>query len=120
MATECSDLVNGLDCKLQNNQVISNQACRFRNFFLGPIPELFSVGFLAHFLEMPKIMSTQLTLRYFTAFQEMSEFLSAQTQTWHSWHGAQKKVPESAGLVRGSGSSFGPDLIFKSGPKHQI
>ena len=34
-------------------------------------------------------------------------------------NGAQKKVPESGGLVGGSGPSFGPDLIFKSGQKHQ-
>ena len=44
-------------------------------------------------------MSTQLTLRHFMAFQEMFEKMYAQTQTWHSWNGAQKKVPESAGLV---------------------
>ena len=29
-------------------------------------------------------MSTQLTQRYFMAFQEMLENMSAQTQTWHS------------------------------------
>ena len=34
-------------------------------------------------------------------------------------NGAQKKVPESAGLVRGFRAKFGPDLIFKSGQKHQ-
>ena len=33
--------------------------------------------------------------------------------------GPEKKVPESAGLVGGSGSSFGPDLIFKPGQNHQ-
>ena len=38
-------LVNGLECRLQNSQVISGQACRFRNFFLGHIPELFSTFF---------------------------------------------------------------------------
>ena len=54
-----------------------NQASRFWNFFLGPIPELFSAS------------------------------------------GAQKKVPESGGLAGGFGPSFGPDLIFKSGQKHQ-
>ena len=62
-----------------------NQASRFRNFCLGPIPELFSATFSSHFQEMPKIMSTQLTLRYFSHFQEMLENMSAQTQTWHSW-----------------------------------
>ena len=30
-------LVNGLQCRLQDSKVISNQACRFQNFFLGPI-----------------------------------------------------------------------------------
>ena len=80
-----------------------NQACRFRNFFLGPIPELFSASFSSHFLEIGKIMSTQLTLHYFSHFQEMLENMSAQTQTWHSRLriGAQKKVPESASLVGG-------------------
>ena len=73
MAKGCSDLVNGLECRLQNSQVISNQACRFRNFFLGPIPEFSFERFLPNNREMPKIMSTQLTLRYFTAFQEMHE-----------------------------------------------
>ena len=34
--------------------------------------------------------------------------------------GPDKKVPESAGLVGGSGPSFGPDLIFKSGQEHNI
>ena len=32
-------------------------------------------------------------------------------------NGAQKKVPESAGLVGGPRPSFGLDLIFKPGPK---
>ena len=58
-------MVNGLECRLQNSQVISNQACRFRNFFLGPIPELFSASFSPHFQEIQKIMSTQLTLHFF-------------------------------------------------------
>ena len=34
-------------------------------------------------------------------------------------NGAHKKVPESAGLVGGSGPSFGQDLIFKLGPNHE-
>ena len=42
-------------------------------FFLGPIPELFPANILLHFQEMPKIMSTQLTLRYCWHFQEMLE-----------------------------------------------
>ena len=35
MAKGCS-VVNGLDCRLQNSQVISKQVCRFRNFVCGP------------------------------------------------------------------------------------
>ena len=31
----------GLECRLEYSQAISNQACRFRNFFLNPIAELF-------------------------------------------------------------------------------
>ena len=50
-----------------------NQPCRFRNFFLGPIPELCSARFSSHFQEIPKIMSTQLALCYFWHFQEMLE-----------------------------------------------
>ena len=42
-------------------------------FFLGPISERFPAVFLLHFLEMPKIMSTQLTLRYLWHFQDMLE-----------------------------------------------
>ena len=63
----------------------SNQASRFRNFFLGPIPELFSASCSSHFQEIGKIMSTQLTRHCFLHFQEMLEIMSAQTQTWHSW-----------------------------------
>ena len=37
MAKGCSDLNNGLECRLQNSRVISNQASRFRNFVLGPV-----------------------------------------------------------------------------------
>ena len=33
-------MVNGLECRLQNSQVISSQACKFRFVFLGPIPDL--------------------------------------------------------------------------------
>ena len=42
-------LVNGLECRPHDSQFIPNQACRFRNFFLGPIPELFSARFSPHF-----------------------------------------------------------------------
>ena len=78
-------LVNGLECRLQDSQVIPSQACSFRNFFLGPIPELFSARFSSHVQEMSKIMSTLLTLHYLVYFQEMHEIMSAKTQTWHSW-----------------------------------
>ena len=117
-----------------------SQACRFRNFFLGPIPELFSARFSPHFQEIRKIMSNPLTRHYFSHFQEMHEILSAQTQTWHSWtKNLQKKVPEwgpekSSGIGRpgwgfqakfwpspdfqvGPRPSFGPALIFKSDQK---
>ena len=62
-----------------------SQACRFRNFFLGPIPELFSASCSSHFQEIPQIMSTQLTQHYFLHFQELHEIMSTKTQTWHSW-----------------------------------
>ena len=39
----------GRECRLENSQVISNQACRFWNCFLGPIPELFSAIVVAAF-----------------------------------------------------------------------
>ena len=68
-------LVNGLECRLQDSQVIPSQACRFRNFFLGPIPELFSARFSPHFQEIAQIMSTPLTLRYFWHFQEVNEIV---------------------------------------------
>ena len=149
-------MVNGLECRLQNSQVISDQACRFRNFFLGPIPELFSASVSSHFQEIGKIMSTQLTRHYFLHFQELHEIMStnktdlaflakpgmpslglSRQNLWYfqempqisSAHrgrhyllnflemrrktcrkkfrnGAQKKVPESAGLVGGSGPSL--------------
>ena len=76
MAKGCSDLVNGWDCRLQKSQVISNQARRFQKFFLGPIPEPFSATFSSHFLEMRR-----------------------KTCRKKFRNGAQKKVPESAGLV---------------------
>ena len=44
----------GWACRLQNSQVSSNQACGFRNFLLGPIPELFSVTCFAAFPGTPK------------------------------------------------------------------
>ena len=78
--------------------------------FSGPIPELFSARFSSHFQEIAKIMSTPLTRRNFGHFQEIAKIMSTKTQTWHSWrsrNGAQKKVPESAGLVGGSGPLVG-------------
>ena len=41
MANGCCDFVNGLECRLEYSQASSHQACRFWNFFLGPIPDLF-------------------------------------------------------------------------------
>ena len=127
-------LGNGLECRSQDSQVIPNQACRFQNFFLGPIPELFSRSCSSHLQEIQEIMSSPLTRRNLWHFQEMPQISSGQrgrhylldflkmrrkTCRRKLWNGAQKKVPESAGLVGGSGPSFGPDLIFKSGQKHQ-
>ena len=45
-------LVNGLECRLRDSQVIPNLARRFRNFFLGPILELFSTRNLPHFQDI--------------------------------------------------------------------
>ena len=108
-------LVNGLECRLQDSQVISNQACRFRNFFLGPIPELVSASFSSPFQDIPQV-STQLTQHYLLHLQETQQIMSTKTLTWHSWKceeklGPEKKVPESAGLV----GVFGP-LVEGSGP----
>ena len=65
-----------------------SQACRFRNFFLGPIPELFSARFSPHFQEIPQIMSTPLTRRNLRHFQEIQQIMSTKSQTWHSWEAA--------------------------------
>ena len=81
----------------------ANQARRFRNFFLGPILELFSASCSSHFHEIPQIMSTPLTRRNLLHFQETQQIISTRTQTWHSWRS----------LVGGSKPSFGPALIFK-------
>ena len=51
-AKRCSDLVNGLECRLQNTQVIFNQAPKFQNFFLDPNPELFPASLSSHFQEI--------------------------------------------------------------------
>ena len=85
-------LVNGLECRLQDSQVIPNQAHRFRNFCLGPIPELFSARVSPHFQEIPKIMSTPLTQHYFLHFQEIHKIMSAKIQTWHSWRSQECQV----------------------------
>ena len=55
-----------------------------RNFFLGPIPELFSASFSSYFQEIKK-MSTPLTRHYFLHFQKIQKIISTKTQTWHSW-----------------------------------
>ena len=89
-------MVNGLECRSQDSQVIPNQACRFRNFFLGPIPELFSASVSSHFQEIGKIMSTQLTRHYFLHFQELHEIMSTKTQTWHSWLKCGKTLAEKS------------------------
>ena len=62
-----------------------SQACRFRNFFLGPIPELCCASCSSHFQEIPQIMSTPLTRRNLLHFQGTQQIMSTRTQTWHSW-----------------------------------
>ena len=92
-------LVNGLECRLQDSQVIPSQACSFRNFFLGPIPELLSARNSSHFQEMPKIMSTQLSQHYFLHFQELHKIMLTKTQTWHSWlESDEKRAEKSSGM----------------------
>ena len=68
-----------------------------------------------HFLEMPKKSSGQRGRHYFLNFLEMRRKMCRKKFR----NGTQKKVPESAGLVGGPRSSFGPDLIFKSDQNHQ-
>ena len=69
-----------------------SQACRFRNFFLGPIPELCSARNLPHFQEMSQIMSTPLTQRNLKHFQEIQQIMSTRTKTWHSWRSQECQV----------------------------
>ena len=87
-----------------------SQACR---------PGMPSLGscrhYLLNFLGMLQISSGQRGRHYLNNFLEMRR----KTCRKKFRNGPQKKVPESAGLVGGSGLSFGPDLIFKSGPNHQ-
>ena len=71
-----------------------NQASRFRNFFLGPIPKLFSASCSPHIQEIQKIMSNPLTRRFF---------------------GISRKCMKLCRLK----PRLGLDLIFKSGQNHQ-
>ena len=84
----------------------------------GTSPGMRSLGscrhYLLSFLETHKISSGQRGRHYFGNFPEMRR----KTCRKKFRNGAQKKVPESAGLVGGPKPSFGPALIFKSGPKH--
>ena len=80
-------------------------------FFLAPFRN-YSSGRLSrhnfmHFLELRKIMSGQQGRHCFSQFLEMRR----KTFRKKFRNGAQKKVPESAGLVGGSGS-----LVGGSGP----
>ena len=79
-------------------------------------PGMPSLGFcqrnFKHFLEMQKIMLGQLGRHYFLNFLEMRRTTCRKKFR----NGAQKKVPESAGLVGGPKPSFSLALIFKSDP----
>ena len=85
-----------------------------------PPPEMPSLGFCRHyfvkFLEMRKIMLGQRGRHYFGNFLEMRR----KTCRKKFRNGAQKKVPESAGLVGGPGPSLGPALTLKSGPSQVL
>ena len=106
-------LVHGLEYRLQDSHVFSNQPCRFQNFFLAPIPELCSASFSSDFQKIQKIMSTQLT-QHFLTFLEMQKIMLGQlgrhyflnflemrrsTRRKKSGMGPRKKVPESASLA---------------------
>ena len=78
-----------------------NQASRFRNFFLGPIPELFSAS-----CSSPRNAKSGFELTYFQAFpgNANNNVGSAGSTLFLAFPGnaaknLQKKVPESAGLV---------------------
>ena len=77
-----------------------NQACRFRNFFLGPrnANSVFCrhTGNFMQFLEMHKMMLAELGRHPFLNFLDMRR----KTCRKKSEMGPRKKVPESAGLVR--------------------
>ena len=93
MAKGCSDLVTGLECRLQNSQVIPSPG----------MPSLgLSLHIFNHFLETPTITYGQLGRHYFWHFLEMRRTSCRKKFR----NGAQKKVPESAGLVGGSGPSL--------------
>ena len=77
-----------------------NQACSFRNFFLGPIPELVSASCSPHFQEIqfPGTVKNGVGSAGSTLFFEFPGN-AAKTCRTKFRNGAQKKVPESAGLV---------------------
>ena len=86
--------------------------------FFGPHLGTFSASFSSHLQEIQKIMSTHLTLRFFSHSQEMGENMSAQPPDLaYPERGPEK----SSGICRhgwGFKAKLCPDLIFKSGPKH--
>ena len=71
--------------------------------------------YLLSFLEMQQVSSGQRGRHYLRNLLDMRRKMCRRK----FWKGAQKTVPESAGLFGGSGQCFGPDLTFKSGEKHQ-
>ena len=116
-----------------------SQACRFRNFFLGPIPELVSARFSSHFQEIPQIISTPLTQRNLLHFQEtmqqissgqwgrhyLRNFLAMPRKTCRKKfrNGAQKKFRNLQAWLGGPGlvlplqAMFWPRPDFQAGPK---
>ena len=94
-----------------DNQVIPRPAYRFRNFFLGPISELFSARFPLHFQEFQQIMSTPRTQRNLWHFQEIQQIMSTKTQrNLRAWLGGP-------GLDLALQAMFWPRPDFQVGPK---
>ena len=130
-------MVNGLECRLQNSQVISSQACRFRNFFLGPMQIFFCDSFAAFpenatnnvdpadptlFFALPGMPSPGLRIQIFKHFletlqkdlQKKSSRMGPRNKFWNqqAWLGGQATFWPSR-------PHFGPDSVSKLGPKHQ-
>ena len=75
------------------------QACRCRNFFLGPIPELFFCQCFVVFPGSSKNNVDPADPTLFFAFPGNARNYVGSNPDLAFQNGAQKKVPESAGLV---------------------